>query len=130
MFRTFKGGVLAAATMVALAAPAGAGCLDQVAELEQRLNQLEAAEAQQQAAGGTTVEMTTAGGGEVEVTVEEEGQGGTQPQENWFGSPPSREGAEEQLQNAREMAQLGDEQGCAGHVEQAAQILTAIEQQQ
>lgn len=128
----FKTRMLAAAAVLALSAPAaGAACLDEVAQLEQRLSQIESVDAQQQQAtgGGDTVEMEMASGEEVQVTVES-AEGGTEPQENWFGSPPSREGAEEQLDNAREMAQAGDEQGCMEHVEQAAQIVTTLEEQQ
>jgi hypothetical protein len=130
----FKTSMLAAAAVLALSAPAaGAACLDQIAQLEQRLNRIESADAQQQqqqaTGGGDTVEMEMASGEEVEVTVES-AEGGTQPQENWFGSPPSREGAEEQLDNAREMAEAGDEQGCMEHAEQAAQIVTTLEEQQ
>jgi hypothetical protein len=127
----FKTSMLAAAAVLALSTPAGAACLDEVAQLEQRLNRIESADAQQQQAtgGGDAVEMEMASGEEVEVTVES-AEGGTQPQENWFGSPPSREGAEEQLDNAREMAEAGDEQGCMEHAEQAAQIVTTLEEQQ
>ena len=128
----FKTSMLAAAAVLALSAPAGAACLDEVAQLEQRLNRIESADAQQQqqaTGGGDTVEMEMASGEEVEVTVES-AEGGTEPQENWFGSPPSREGAEEQLDNAREMAEAGDEQGCMEHAEQAAQIVTTLEEQQ
>ena len=127
----FKTSPLAAAAFVALlSAPAGAACLDEVAQLSERLNQLESAEAAEQQPGdGETVEMKMAGGREVEMTVDE-AEGGTDPQESWFGeSPPAPAGAEAELDNAREMAQAGDEQGCMAQAEQAAQIISAFEEQ-
>ena len=124
----FKTSVLAAAAFVALSAPAGAACLDEVAQLSQRLTQLQSAEAEQQPGDGETVEMEMAGGREVRMTVDD-AEGGTEPQESWFGSPPSIGEAKDQLDNAREMAQAGDEQGCMAQAEQAAQIISALEEQ-
>ena len=130
----FKQSMLAVAAVLALSAPAGAACLDEVAQLEQRLSRIKSADVQQQqqqaTGGGDTVEMEMASGEEVEVTVDET-EGATQPQESWFGeSPPSPKGAEKELQSARGMAEDGDEQGCMAHVKQAARIVTALEEQQ
>ncbi len=156
-----------AAMVVALSAPAGAACLDEVAQLEQRLSQLPSDDAEQQqtaqqgqpqqaggeaqvtaitpegqqqqqqpeqpqqqqpTGGGDTVELEMASGQDVDVPVDEEG---TEPAESWFGgSPPAPAGAEEQLDSARSMAEAGDEQGCMSHVEQAARIIAALEEQQ
>ena len=125
-----KMGVPAVAVALALsAAPAGAACLDDVAQLGERLEQLQTAEAEQQAGDGEKIQMEMAGGREVEMTVDE-AEGGTDPQESWFGeSPPAPAGAEAELDNAREMAQAGDEQGCMEHAEQAARIISALEEQ-
>jgi Transposase IS116/IS110/IS902 family len=118
------------AAWLALTLPAGAACLDEVAQLEQRLSQLEAADARDQAAGDETVRMTMEDGREVAVPVEQT-EDASQPQESWFGeSPPAPEGAEEELQSAREMAEGGDEPGCREHAEQAARIISALEEQQ
>jgi Lhr-like helicase len=69
-------------------------------------------------------------GREVTVTVEQT-EDASQPQESWFGeSPPAPEGAAEELQGARGMAEGGDEQGCREHAEQAARIISALEEQQ
>ncbi len=124
--------LVTAAMWLALTAPAGAACLDEVVQLEQRLSQLGATDAQDQATGEETVRMTMEGGREVEVTVEETVEDeAAQPQESWFGeSPPTPKGAEDELRNAREIAEAGDEQGCMEHVEQAARIITALEAQQ
>ena len=118
------------AAWLTLTVPAGAACLDEVAQLEQRLSQLEAAAAREQAAGDETVPMTMADGREVAVPVEQT-EDASQPQESWFGeSPPTPEGAEEELRSARGRAEGGDEQGCREHAEQAARIIGALEEQQ
>ena len=118
------------AAWLALTVPAGAACLDEVAQLEQRLSQLEAADARDQATGDETVRMTMRDGREVAVPVEPT-EDASQPQESWFGeSPPAPEGAEEELQGARGMAEGGDEQGCREHAELAARIIRALEEQQ
>ncbi len=119
------------AAWLALTVPAGAACLDDVAQLEQRLSQLEAAAARDQAPGDETVRMTMGDGREVEVPVEPTEDAASEPQESWFGeSPPAPEGAEEELQRARGRAEDRDEGGCREHAEQAARIIGALEEQQ
>lgn len=108
---------LAAALTLGSAMPAAAACADDVAALEERLAQLppEGQEEEQ-------VELNTTGG---EVTVGAEQS--EEPTDSWFGPVPSVEGARLQLDNARELAEDGDEAGCQGHVDQAREIVEGLE---
>ncbi len=145
---------LATAALLALTAPAGAACLDQIAELEPRLARLESEAAggaqqqqqattagvqqqqperqqpQQQPAADEAVEVTMQDGQEVEVTAEPSGGEG-QPQDTWLGgtSPSSVQGAREQLDGARTAAEEGNEEGCLEQLEQAERIVNGLEQQ-
>jgi exonuclease VII small subunit len=101
-----------------VATPATAVCVDEIAQLEQRMEQLDS--------GAERRKPVDLGRGEREVTVEAE-EGGVDPQENWFGSPPSLEEARDQLENARQMAGDGNEDGCMGHIEHVRQIISGLE---
>jgi hypothetical protein len=132
--------VFAAAVLLAFTAPAAATCLDQIAQLEERLAQFETetADAQQQAVAGAeqqpaaeeTVELEMEGGEEVEVTAAQPGTE-DQPQDTWLGgtSPASVQGAREQLDGARGMAEAGDEAACLEQVAQAERIVSGLEGQ-
>ena len=110
---------LAMAFVLGASAAAAAACGDQVSELEQQLAQLESqgSEESEQAPVRTS-------SGEVQVEAE---SAGSQPQENWFGTPASVEGAQQELDNARTAAENGDEEMCRQHVEQAQKIIDGLE---
>jgi hypothetical protein len=132
--------LLAAVTLLAFTAPAAATCLDQIGQLEQRLAQIETetadvqqqpvAGAEQQPAADETVEVEMEGGEEVEVTAAQPGTE-DQPQDTWLGgtSPASVQGAREQLDGARGMAEAGDEAACLEQVAQAERIIAGLEEQ-
>lgn len=113
MFR--RVGAFGTALMLVNASPAAAVCLDDVAQLEQRVRQLQAAD--------DTIQLETPRG---DVAMDRE-TGGAEPDESWFGAPPSLPGVAQQLQDARTMAEEGDENGCMSLVEQARTTLEALE---
>lgn len=124
---------LVAASALFASTQAWAACSEDVAELEQRLQRLEAqteleAQAEETAAPQGQSDKTEVKVQEepAEVEVESE-EGGAEPGENWFGSAPSLDGAREQIDNARSLAEDGEEEGCMGHVEQARAILDQID---
>ena len=104
----------AAALNLILAAPVSAACLDEIEGLEQQIHDMQATAQDQESA-----RVETADGGQVMLEDED---GGVEPQENWFGSPDTIENAAEQLENARRLADAGNEAGCMAEVEHARQI--------
>ena len=103
----------AAALNLILAAPVSATCLDEIEGIEQQIHDGQATSQDQ--------ESTSVKTGDGQLMLEGQ-DGGVEPQENWFGSPDPIENAAEQLENARRLADAGDEAGCMAEVEHARQI--------
>ncbi len=112
----------AAALMLSVASPVAANCLDEIEQLEARLDQLPEEEEEQPT---EQVEVETQQG-DVTVTAPE---GGADPQERWFHLPRSVEGARERLDGAREVAEDGDEEGCQELVEEARDLVSGLEEE-
>lgn len=100
---------------LALAAPAGAECLDQVADLEQQLSRVDTEREEQ-------VQLDTSSG-ETGVAAEEEG---VEPKESWHGDSVSVETAAEQLEDARSLAEEGDEAGCMQKLEHTSRMIEEL----
>lgn len=113
MFR--RVGALGTALVLLGGPPAAAICIDDVAQLEQQARELEAEDA--------TLRFETREG---ELAMEREA-GGAEPRESWFGAPSSLASAVRDLQDARTLAEEGDEDGCMGLVEEARGTLQALE---
>ena len=109
---------IALPVLVALSAnatPAAASCLDEITVLERRIAVLEGAT--------ETVRLQTR-----TRTIELEREvGGAGPAENWFGQPPTLDGAANQLENARAMAGDDDETGCIAVLAQVRRIVEHLE---
>lgn len=101
---------------LALAAPAGAACLDEVADLEQQLAQLDTQREEQ-------VELETSSG---EVTVPAQEEKSAEPDESYHGASISPDRAAELLEDARSLAQEGDEAGCMQKLEQASRTIEEL----
>lgn len=110
--------LLTAAVFVglALAAPAGAECLDQVADLEQQLSQIDT-ERQEQ------VQLETSSGEATVAAVEEKG---VEPDESYHGASISPDTAAGQLEDARSLAEEGNEAGCMQKLEQASRMIEEL----
>lgn len=109
--------LLTAAVSIGLAhaAPAGAKCLNQVADLEQRLSQVDTEREEQ-------VQLDT-GSGQAAVSAEEEG---VEPKESWHGDSISVDTAAQQLEDARSLAEEGDEAGCVQKLDQASRMIEEL----
>lgn len=108
-------GALGTALVLLGGPPAAAICLDDVAQLEHQAHELEAED--------DTIRFET---GDGELAMERE-PGGAEPQESWFGAPSSLASAVRDLQDARTLAEGGDEDGCMSLVEEARTTLQALE---
>lgn len=49
------------------------------------------------------------------------------PEEDWFSTRTSSDGAKSLLENARKLAREGEEEGCRSHVRQAERIILGLE---
>lgn len=99
----------------ALAAPAGAACVDEITKVEEHLwkgGEPAAAAGQEQLAAKTTTDDAK------EAAVAPPGY--SQPQESWHGGGTP---VDQMLEDAKELAQDGNDEGCLEKVEQVKRTL-------